>query len=92
MTDFKIELPSEKGCSQDPNVLNKPTFKPKMVQKEEFSELKKIDLGKNVYLRVLQNSDGKFIDIRRFYKGYPTKRGVRFTQDMFDLIKTTLNE
>lgn len=46
-------------------------------------ELKKIELEKNIILRLLK-SDGKlYIDLRKYYKNYPTKRGIRIPYDVF---------
>ena len=46
-------------------------------------ELKKVELEKNIILRLLK-SDGKlYIDLRKYYKNYPTKRGIRILYDVF---------
>lgn len=46
-------------------------------------ELKKIELEKNIILRLLK-SDGKlYIDLRKYYKNYPTKRGIRIPYEVF---------
>ena len=46
-------------------------------------ELKKVELEKNIILRLLK-SDGKlYIDLRKYYKNYPTKRGIRIPYDVF---------
>lgn len=46
-------------------------------------ELKKVELEKNIILRLLK-SDGKlYIDLRKYYKNYPTKRGIRIPYDLF---------
>ena len=46
-------------------------------------EIKKIELEKNIILRLLK-SDGKlYIDLRKYYKNYPTKRGIRIPYDVF---------
>lgn len=46
-------------------------------------ELKKIELEKNIILRLLK-CDGKlYIDLRKYYKNYPTKRGIRIPYDVF---------
>lgn len=46
-------------------------------------EIKKIEIEKNIILRLLK-SDGKlYIDLRKYYKNYPTKRGIRILYDVF---------
>lgn len=90
MTTLKLEIPQEK----ENGFLSKKTntFTPKVVLKEEYQEVKKLDLGKNIFMRVLQNSEGTVVDIRRYYKGYPTKKGVRFSSDMLKLIKEFIDQ
>lgn len=59
----------------------------------EDIELKKIFLEKNVCVRILTNNAGKFVDIRKYYKGFPTKRGVRISIEMFkELLKVIKND
>lgn len=60
----------------------------------EDVELKKINLDKNLCVRLISNINGTFVDIRKYYKGYPTKRGVRISNYMFqkliELLKDSL--
>lgn len=49
-------------------------------------ELKKINLDKNICIRLLSNVHGTFVDVRKYYKGYPTKKGIRFSLFMFKKI------
>lgn len=55
-------------------------------------ELKKINLDKNVCIRIINNVNGTFVDIRKYYKGYPTKRGIRFSTYMFRKIIELLKD
>lgn len=66
--------------NRDPNIENQ---KVRTVYIIEDTVLKKINLDKNLVLRLIENANGKFIDIRRFYKDYPTKKGVRFSYAAF---------
>lgn len=74
------------------NVLNKKTYKPTIVYKVDETELKKIELEKNVYMRIIQVNDEKYIDIRKYYKGYPTRRGIRFKMYMYKIIQNIIQE
>lgn len=65
--------------------------KPKSVYIFEDTVLSKINIDKNLVLRVVENANGKFIDIRRFYKDYPTKKGVRFSYATFKKLKDIIN-
>lgn len=54
---------------------------------EDEKELQKVEIDKNIVLRVIEMGDKKLIDIRRYYKGFPTKRGIRFDYNVFDTLK-----
>jgi hypothetical protein len=51
-----------------------------------------IEVDKNLMLRVVGNIYGTFVDIRRFYKGFPTKTGVRIPINMFFKIYDIINK
>jgi len=55
-------------------------------------EIKKITLDKNIVIRVISNVNGTFVDIRKYYKGYPTKKGIRITLYMFKKILEILKD
>lgn len=57
---------------------------------EDEKELQKVEIDKNIILRVIENNDKKMIDIRRYYKGFPTKRGIRFDYKVFNTLKEIL--
>ncbi len=54
---------------------------------EDEKELQKIEIEKNIILRVIEIGDRKMIDLRRYYKGFPTKRGIRFDYKIFKTLK-----
>ena len=53
----------------------------------EEKELKKIELAKNIFLRILYIHGRSMVDIRKYYKGYPTKKGIRFSLETYRNIK-----
>lgn len=65
-------------------------IKPKYVYTIEDEEIKKIELEKDIVLRMIKNENNIYVDIRKFYKGYPTKKGIRITKKIFDSIKEIL--
>ena len=67
------------------------SVKPKHVFNLEEIELKKVEVETNVYLRILSISSKVYVDFRKFYKGYPTKRGIRLSLDVFNNIKDLVN-
>lgn len=53
------------------------------------TELKRIELPdqKGIVVRYLEVEGKTYVDIRKFYKGYPTKKGIRMTLASFNSLK-----
>lgn len=67
-------------------------FKPKVVQRLEEVDLIKVEVAKNLFLRVvIDENKEKMIDLRKYYKGFPTKQGLRFSFEVYDLILDSIN-
>lgn len=53
--------------------------------------IREIELDKNIRIRIVETNDGRFIDIRKFYKGFPTKKYIKISFKKFrrfmDVIK-----
>lgn len=74
---MEIQTNTEKNEIETIKIPSK--FSYKMIDEE----MKKIELEKNIILRLIK-SDGKlYIDLRKYYKNYPTKRGIRIPYDTF---------
>lgn len=58
---------------------------------EDEKELQKVEIDKNIVLRVIEVGDKKLIDLRRYYKGFPTKRGIRFDYKVFNTLKEIID-
>lgn len=43
----------------------------------EDKEIKRVNLDGDIVVRLLTNNLGAFVDVRKYYKGYPTKKGIR---------------
>lgn len=58
------------------------------VEKSEYKYNDKIlieqEFSKFVKFRVLSNEKGTFVDIRRYFKETPTKKGIRIPAEEFD--------
>ena len=68
-------------------------LKPKVVYKFEDQELLKAEIENNIFLRIVMQNDSKmYIDIRKFYKGYPTKKGIRINLKTYKTIKNILDK
>lgn len=53
---------------------------------DDETELKKVELDKNIVLRIIDFNGKKLVDLRKYYKGFPTKRGIRFDYDTFETL------
>ena len=40
-------------------------------------EIKVVTLDNDLVVKLIANNKGVFIDFRKYYKGYPTKKGIR---------------
>lgn len=69
---------------------NKENIPIDYIQQIEEKVLKKIEIGKNLYARVI-TSDDMYIDFRKFHNGIPTKIGVRFKLNIFNKLNDIIN-
>lgn len=57
--------------------------------------IRDIALAGNIHFQLISNVNGYFIDIRKFFNGYPTKKGIRILASKFataaDLLKADLS-
>lgn len=51
-----------------------------------------INVDGDIVIKLLENNKGVFVDIRKYYKGYPTKRGVRIIASKFKEAADILKE
>jgi len=58
--------------------------------------IRDVTLPNNIHFQLISNVNGYFIDIRKHYKGYPTKKGIRMLASKFvtasNLLKNDLQE
>ena len=45
--------------------------------------LRDISLAGDIHVRLISNTNGYFIDLRKYFKGYPTKKGIRILASKF---------
>jgi hypothetical protein len=77
------------------NKLNLDYLSSKVTKKGSYdgqgSVLYEIRISKELILRRIRDSYGEWIDLRKFWKDYPTKKGIRLNykifMDLFDHIK-----
>ena len=50
------------------------------------NEIKTITLDNDITVKLIANNKGVFVDFRKYYKGYPTKKGIRILASNFKKI------
>ena len=46
-------------------------------------EIKIVTISNDIVAKFIENDKGYFVDFRKYYKGYPTKKGIRITASKF---------
>ena len=46
-------------------------------------EIKTFTLDNDLVVKLISNNKGVFVDFRKYYKGYPTKKGIRLIASKF---------
>lgn len=57
---------------------------------DDEKELLRINLKKNIVVRILDVNDEKYVDFCKFYKGYPTKKNIRIKYKTYLKLKDLL--
>lgn len=83
----EIDSEDELDIKKDEIKNNKNTFN--LVADEE-KELLRINLKKNIVVRILDINDEKYVDFCKYYKGYPTKKNIRIKYKTYLKIKDLL--
>ena len=55
-------------------------------------EIKTITLDNDIVVKLIANNKGVFIDFRKYYKGYPTKKGIRILASKFSDVANLLSD
>jgi len=50
-----------------------------------------IAVDKNHIFRVLDDINGRYVDIRKFYKGFPTKNGIKIPLTLYNEVNKIIN-
>jgi len=74
--------------------------KGKHKEKKEYdlddSVIRDITLAGDIHVRLVANTNGYFVDIRKYFKGYPTKKGIRMLATKFatasEMLRNDLKE
>lgn len=55
-------------------------------------EIKKITLDGDIVVKLISNNKGVFVDFRKHFKGYPTKKGIRVAAIKFREVSHILDK
>lgn len=80
------DLLKEKEKDNNGVAINLDEDKPKKPKKEydlDDTIIRDITLSNETHLRLLSNINGYFIDIRKFFRGYPSSKGIRVSAGKF---------
>lgn len=58
----------------------------------EDEEIKKVTLDNDIVVKLIANNKGIFVDVRKYYKGYPTKKGIRIIASKFKELSDILKD
>ena len=83
----EIDSDDELDIKKDEIKDNKNTFN--LVADEE-KEILRINLKKNIVVRILDVNDEKYVDFCKYYKGYPTKKNIRIKYKTYLNLKDLL--
>ena len=51
-----------------------------------------IQLDKNIKVALIENEKGQYVDIRKYYNEYPTKKGIRIEASVFKTVVESLKD
>ena len=55
-------------------------------------EIKVVTLDNDLVVKLIANNKGVFIDFRKYYKGYPTKKGIRILATKFQEVANIMEQ
>lgn len=79
------DLLKEKEKDNNGVAINLDEDKPKKKKEYDLDDtiIRDITLSNETHLRLLSNINGYFIDIRKFFRGYPSSKGIRVSAGKF---------
>lgn len=54
--------------------------------------IRDITLAGDIHVRLLSNTNGYFVDIRKYFNGFPTKKGIRMLATKFNIAANYLKK
>lgn len=96
--DIDALLEEEAYKNSKKKVINLDDSKKKKKKEYDIDDtiIRDITLAGEIHVRLISNTYGYFVDIRKYFKNYPTKRGIRMLATKFsaaaDYLKKDLAE
>lgn len=84
--DINIDEVIEKKLAGKKRIINLDDTKKKKEKKEYDLDdvvIREITLTGNIHARLISNANGYFIDLRRYMRTFPTKKGIRILASKF---------
>lgn len=89
MSDIKVEEKKTIEDATEKTIIDLRTEKKmsenKTIKKYDLidEEIKVFKLDNDLVVKLISNNKGVFVDFRKYYKGYPTKKGIRLIASKF---------
>lgn len=68
----------------------------KVIKKRDYDlndkRIMSIQLDKNIKVCLIENEKGQYVDIRKYYNDFPTKKGIRIDAHVFKDVTESLKE
>lgn len=85
--DINIDEVIEKKMAGKKRIINLDDTKKKKPEKKEYDLddviIREITLTGNIHARLISNANGYFVDLRRYMRTFPTKKGIRILASKF---------
>ena len=62
-----------------------------IIKLEDEIEIKRIEINKNLFVRLLESNGEMVVDFCKFYKGFPTKKNIRINLNKFKKLNELLS-
>lgn len=82
------EILEESSFTKDKKVINLDDDKNKKKKKEydiDDTIIRDITLSGDIHVRLISNANGYFVDLRKYFNGYPTRKGIRILATKFNI-------
>ena len=95
--DINLDDVLDEETKKKSNVINlNDDKKIKKKTKKEYdiddTIIRDITLSGDIHVRLISNTNGYFVDIRKYFNGFPTKKGIRMLATKFNIASNYLKK